>query len=295
MKVRLVTLCLPIILFLGCSENLVEERSEQIEAEKITLNLVTRNLIFRYEITNKANRFLSSADVRIALPVIKSARHSLNDFTINHPYKLESDSLGNQTLLLSFDSFAPYSTKIITVKAKLLDLESEQIIDASEPLFLSETKFVPFSRSEFKAVNLRVKGSSTLNTITQAYNWVVAHMSYSGYLPNDYGALYALQKARGDCTEYMYLLAALLRANDVPTRLVAGYVYQGHHLVEAADYHNWVEVFYQGKWQVVDALRERFLGGNMDYIAIRYLDSEEGHIHQSQKFSASSSLVIRLF
>jgi len=295
MKVSLLTLLLFVFLLLGCSESSLEGKEQRNKMSQVEQKLASRSLVFRYEITNKTSELLSDANVRLAIPVIKSARHSLDTITVNQPYKLESDALGNQTLLLNFDDFAPYSTKMVTVKTKLLDLNSQQLIDGTEPLFLSENKFVPFSRPEFKMINKRVKGKSDLETITQAYHWVVSHMNYSGYLPDDYGALYALQKARGDCTEYMYLLAALLRANEVPTRLVAGYVYQGNHLVDASDYHNWVEVFYQGKWQVVDALQERFLGDNMDYISVRYLDSKAGIIHQSQKFSVSNSLVIRLF
>jgi transglutaminase-like putative cysteine protease len=294
MIARIIILLLTVSILSGCSDELAEKNDQQDIAlgELIT---PSRNLIFRYEVTNKSEKLLSDVSVRMALPVGQSARHTLDNIKINQAYSIESDAFGNRTLLVNFDSFSPYSTQIITLKVKLSDKDSEQLIEVNDTVFTAETSLLPFSNVEFKAITQAIKGKSTLNTMTNAYKWVVDHMSYSGYLPNDYGALYALQKARGDCTEYMYLLAALLRANEIPTRLVAGYVYPGNHLVDAADYHNWVEVFYQGRWQVLDALKERFLGDNMDYIAMRFLDSRDDNIWHSQKFFASNRLGMRLF
>lgn len=294
MKVNYLIILLFIYLLLGCSESTVEMSSTQLRHITENINPNTRTLVFRYEVTNKANKLLTNVNVRIAAPVLESQRHSIDSLDINTTYKLEVDKLGNQTILIDFDSFAPFSTQVVTVKVKLVDLIKEEIKEPSADLFLSESALVPFSNVEFSKVNQLIKGESDLITITQAYHWVNSHMSYSGYLSSDYGALYALRKGRGDCTEYMYLLAALLRANNISTRLVAGYVYPGDHLVDASDYHNWVEVFHKDKWQVVDALKERLLDNSMDYVVMRYLDSDEGYIHESQKFSSSDVLSIKM-
>lgn len=59
-----------------------------------------------------------------------------------------------------------------------------------------------------------------------------------GYAP----ALSTLTSRTGDCTEHSVLLSALLRAIQIPTRLVDGVVVGGGR----AGYHEWVEVFVEG-------------------------------------------------
>lgn len=63
------------------------------------------------------------------------------------------------------------------------------------------------------------------------------------------GAAEALQARRGDSNEFARLVAALLRANSVPTRTVSGLLYAGGRLY----LHAWNEVFLDG-WIPADAL-----------------------------------------
>jgi transglutaminase-like putative cysteine protease len=54
---------------------------------------------------------------------------------------------------------------------------------------------------------------------------------------------------RGDCNEHAVLVAALLRAAGVPTRIVAGLAYAG----DGFYYHAWNEVWLDG-WMSADAV-----------------------------------------
>lgn len=119
-----------------------------------------------------------------------------------------------------------------------------------------------------------VLSKSQLGTPAGVYGWVINNLEYSGYIQEDRGTLYALQKRRGDCTEFMYLMMSLLRKMGIPARGFAGfYLNQGNHtILSAKDYHNWVE-FYDGReWKIMDPLNNNFAEQYDRYIAFRELD-----------------------
>ena len=77
-----------------------------------------------------------------------------------------------------------------------------------------------------------------------------------------------LESLEGDCTEHTVLFAALARASGIPTRIVAGLVFQG----EAFYYHFWPEV-HVGRWVQVeptlgqaqaDATHIQLAGGHLE-------------------------------
>lgn len=89
------------------------------------------------------------------------------------------------------------------------------------------------------------------------YDYLVEHMSYdydkandvaagklSGYIP-DLGEVLAAGK--GICFDYSGLLAAMLRAHNIPVRLVIGY------LSPDGIYHAWNQVYLSGEWVWMDA------------------------------------------
>ena len=68
--------------------------------------------------------------------------------------------------------------------------------------------------------------------------------------PTD-GAVQTLLDRQGVCRDYAHLVIALLRALDVPARLVSVYA-PG---LSPMDFHAVAEAFVDGRWQVVDATR----------------------------------------
>ncbi|WP_206207944.1 transglutaminase-like domain-containing protein [Ahniella affigens] len=75
----------------------------------------------------------------------------------------------------------------------------------------------------------------------------------------------ALLSAQGNCSEHALLLAALARANGIPTRIVHGLVYhpsRRHH--EAALLpHLWVQAWIDGQWQHFDAGQKGYSAGHI--------------------------------
>ena len=80
-----------------------------------------------------------------------------------------------------------------------------------------------------------------MGVVTSIYNYVVDNLTYdyekaatvqSGYLPN---VDLTLATQKGICFDYASLMTAMLRAQDIPTKLVIGYTGQL--------YHAWISVY----------------------------------------------------
>lgn len=110
--------------------------------------------------------------------------------------------------------------------------------------YAESDRLVPEAQAEFSGVN---PGKDLLDAVT---SWVGARLEYvpgsSG--PTD-GAVDTVLARKGVCRDYAHLVTGLLRALDVPARLVAVYA-PG---LDPMDFHAVVEAEVAGQWHVVDA------------------------------------------
>ncbi len=60
------------------------------------------------------------------------------------------------------------------------------------------------------------------------------------------------ESREGDCTEHAVLLAALLRACGIPSRVAIGLVYVEH--AGGFGYHMWTEAYLDGQWLPLDGI-----------------------------------------
>ncbi|MGX5681330.1 transglutaminase-like domain-containing protein [Schumannella luteola] len=111
--------------------------------------------------------------------------------------------------------------------------------------YCESDSLTPTARSEFAGLS----GHALLSAVTQ---WVDDKLSYvpGSSLPTD-GAEQTLLARRGVCRDYAHLVIALLRALDVPARMVAVYA-PG---LSPMDFHAVAEAYIDGAWWVVDATR----------------------------------------
>ena len=111
--------------------------------------------------------------------------------------------------------------------------------------YCESDSLTPTARSEFGGL----AGHELLSAVT---SWVWNHLRYmpGSSLPTD-GAEQTLLSRRGVCRDYAHLVIALLRALDVPTRMVAVYA-PG---LAPMDFHAVAEAHIDGQWWVVDATR----------------------------------------
>ena len=110
--------------------------------------------------------------------------------------------------------------------------------------FLTATQYVNFSNGSAavnKGAELAASAADEIGVVTNVYNFVINNITYdtakaasvqSGYLPN---VDQVLAQKTGICFDYAALMTAMLRSQDIPTKLVIGY--------SGGLYHAWVNVY----------------------------------------------------
>ena len=138
--------------------------------------------------------------------------------------------------------------------------------------FLYPNQYVWYNettRTISKADELAEGLTSDEEITKQIYRFVVDHMSYDsekadtvqkGYLPK---ADEALDTGKGICFDYAVLLAVMLRAEGIPTKLVIG------TLMPGSLYHAWNSVFLNGEWVWMDPTLDGSRHKESDYIIER--------------------------
>ena len=115
-----------------------------------------------------------------------------------------------------------------------------------------------------KAFDLTKDDDTVLKRIATLYNYVVDNISYDSKKAKEVEDIYVLpvvdetlESKKGICFDYAALLAAMLRSQQIPTRLVTGNT--------TIEYHAWVEVYIEGKgWINPDILLHAKKWSRMD-------------------------------
>lgn len=127
--------------------------------------------------------------------------------------------------------------------AEPIETEELDIIEYRRPSRYAESDTLyAIARAEFEGL----AGKALLDAVS---SWVGTHLSYvtGSSQPTD-GAVQTMLKRQGVCRDYAHLVVALLRARDVPARLVSVYA-PG---LSPMDFHAVAEAYIDGEWRVVD-------------------------------------------
>ena len=147
------------------------------------------------------------------------------EFIINNPSRKEKIII-SVTLNLYINDLATNIEKIGSLKDSIFD-------------FLNSEEFIEKDNENIKLKALELKGSEIEQTIENIFLFVNQKINYTGYNPNDIGAIKALKLKGGDCSEFSDLFVALCRSNNIPARVIDGLI---------IDYgitpkHVWTEVY----------------------------------------------------
>lgn len=278
--------CFITLLFLIVS--CTQKQEQDLEPE----NVYTFEVSFRYKVTNTTDSVVFGEKASFALPVADSARHSVLAIDTNVTGEIVELDGGNREYQIEFERLLPREVKIVSVSVRYASKDAE-VYDPTQlaSSYLAETRFMPFRQPEFARLTTALKRDNPRAVIDESFQWVVSNILYSGYNPSTLGAAYALKHRKGDCTEFTYLLAALLRGNGIPARLASGYVIQGSGVLSAADFHSWVEVGINGVWRVLDAQKQHFGPDDNAYFTVSYLDGETSE----RRFSSTSNISVVMY
>ena len=153
-------------------------------------------------------------------------------------------------------------TKYSTLFSKQLDVT---LADQFEP-FLSPNQYVDYTadcQTVKLAEQLTAGKTDDLQKVQAVYHYVVKNLTYdkqkaqmvqSGYLPV---VDQVLAQKKGICFDYAAVMAAMLRSQNIPTKLVTGYTGSAYHawISTYTEETGWVEgiIFFDGvSWKLMD-------------------------------------------
>ncbi|MHC4934183.1 MAG: transglutaminase-like domain-containing protein, partial [Planctomycetota bacterium] len=143
------------------------------------------------------------------------------------------------------------------VKCHRLDLktarkgvkEKQRVLKAC----LEPEELLEVDAEEIREAAARIRGKPSRETLRRIMEFVTGHMKKTDYDEDDHGALWALKRGKGDCTEYADLFVALCRAKGIPARYCEGYL--TYMPVGDTPKHNWAEAYLKGTgWVYFDPL-----------------------------------------
>lgn len=232
---------------------------------------VRLQLRFVASLANPVNDELRDQVVWLYMPVGETPTQKLEGLKVSADYELLSDALGHSIVKLVFQRFAPLASKVVNIAADVtLDGEQASTALTNPRNWLGAERYVETGDRRIQALAAELACPTQRGTARAIYDWVRGHLEYAGYVADDMGALDALIRRRGDCTEYAYLAVALARANGIPARMVGGYVAERSIAPRAEEYHNWAEVYVDGAWRLLDAQKGHWLVPAEQYVAFRY-------------------------
>ena len=121
------------------------------------------------------------------------------------------------------------------------DLGEDNSISADDlSKYIKEEDFIEKDNHQIQEISKSFTQESQIDLLREIYDFVLDHLTYTGYIPEDIGAVDTLKSKGGDCSCYSNLFIALCRACDIPARAVEGYTIEAQDLSTG---HDWVEVY----------------------------------------------------
>ena len=112
--------------------------------------------------------------------------------------------------------------------------------------YLRSEPHIESDHPEIAELAKTLKNRNPLKFARNAINTVNNRLKYE-IQPEEYGAAFAIEKGKGDCTEYSALFVALCRASGIPARVVAGFTH-----AQNWERHATAEFLIAGRWIPVD-------------------------------------------
>jgi hypothetical protein len=150
---------------------------------------------------------------------------------------------------------------------------SNRLLEENKNLkrWLSREDYLEKDAPEIVEAAKELLGKDDVETVRKTMDFVTRTLRRGPYDPQDHGALWALHKKQGDCTEFADLFVALCRANNLPARFRQGFLVcdipKG-----STPKHDWAEVYLADYgWVPFDPSRVRDGGATVDVMQTGYL------------------------
>lgn len=256
--------------------------------------LKRRRLRFTITFSNPTNRKLDKQQFWCYLPANATYTQRLIGVEVSMAHQITSDVFGHSILELTFDEFPAFSQKIVSVTT---EVEYKTKATTQQPLdfkaWLMPERFIESDDVNIKSLASTLRKSTKRDTAYAIFEWVRDNINYAGYIPEDLGAVQALQHRRGDCTEYADLVVALARACGLASRMIGGYVAEHDMAPRPQDYHNWAEIYLDDSWRLVDSQKGNWLESISQYIVFRiYRDAPTNLVEHAHRYRLKGDLQV---
>jgi transglutaminase-like putative cysteine protease len=224
-------------------------------------------VVERVQLTNAGPGSVERLTLWVALITSLEPYQEIIEWDVQPPdFEVVNDEYGNQYARIEYRNLPAGESVEATVGYQVrvnelaydLSFCSGQMLDS----FLQPETYVESDAEEIKSLaqQLSEASASPCHTLRALYDYVGDFITYSSYESGDRGAVWALQQASGDCTEFSDALLALSRAAGIPARFLEGVTYRAGERPDPSQIkHDWLEAYLPGHgWVPLDPTWGRF-------------------------------------
>jgi hypothetical protein len=229
---------------------------------------ITYTLKFRKTARGEITRLSAKVAVpRDALPI-----QQILDFRTTPGYtEIKFDENGNRIACFETGDFQ--GTKELTLSFRVR-LTGFRVINRGPGgvlprIFINPEKYIESDNPKIRntAISLTAGRNGVWDKVWAIYDFVQKNINYTQSW-DDLGALYALEKRSGDCSEFSYLMIALCRSLGIPARPVSAFMYDDDPQSQLDNSHQLLEVYIPGiGWIPMDPTNSAGDGQNDVYFA----------------------------
>jgi len=227
--------------------------------------LITRNLIPKWRINygitvyNPSDKPIGNFLAYIALPISIQPQQIVKDMQMNPTtLKISTDIEGNhwtrmeEARINSKDKISMNYTALIENRPLIISRNYSHIAGTNpyENNFLKKyLEAEPHIESDHPSIVKMASKITNIDPIVKAKKFAKLVQQTLTYeiQPGEYGAAFAIENKKGDCTEYSALFVALCRAAGIPARTNAGFA-----LTQNWERHAIAEFLIGGRWIPID-------------------------------------------
>jgi Transglutaminase-like superfamily len=204
---------------------------------------------------------LTKTKVKLKSPIEGLASKEKLDFRIGHTERDPFQMLPGRT------NQSVKSTSAFTALATVFAMKEKSVVPVGvtpeltlDPLYSKPSPFIQSDDERVKKLaeqfyNDKSDEKSVLERLRRGvFNWIEKKTEYSPLMSS---AAEAARERSGDSTEHAALLAAIVRARNVPSRVAFGLVYNESKTDPALVFHAWTEVYLKDHWLCIDASVEK--------------------------------------
>lgn len=214
-----------------------------------------RNVV---RITNRGRSTANELCLRVSVPPTKKHHQEIMLVNTSPNASIKTDRKGNTTAVYDITELKPgkhvncsltADVNIQPVSYRLVSTSKASYIPSSVCRFTHPDIALESQHPQIRYLSSKLAhfARTPIRFVRKASKTVSEYLKYE-MQSSERGAAYAIERRVGDCTEFSALLVALCRANEIPARLLAGYLYDSYRWGP----HAWMEFWFHGRWIPVD-------------------------------------------